>query len=219
MDPSEILNLVRGPAFNTALAIFVFGMILRLFEVLSLGRQADFAESRSNVFAGGLRTIIMRSIPRQTILRREPLRVLNGFIFHVGFLVVLLLYRPHIEIFDTLLGISWSGLPSGVIDAIAAVTIISLIAALLMRLNSPVLRLISTKGDTLAWIVTLLPMITGYMAYNHLFLDYTLMLAIHILSIELLLIVAPFTKLTHMFGFVLSRWFQGCLSGRRGVKS
>jgi len=44
-------------------------------------------------------------------------------------------------------------------------------------------------------------------------------LAYHILSVELLLVLAPFTKLTHMFSFVLARWYQGYLAGRRGVES
>ena len=45
------------------------------------------------------------------------------------------------------------------------------------------------------------------------------MLALHILSVELLMVVAPFTKLTHMFSFVTSRWYQGYKAGHRGVES
>ncbi len=41
----------------------------------------------------------------------------------------------------------------------------------------------------------------------------------HILSVELLLVVAPFSKLTHMFSFALARWFQGSTAGHRGVES
>lgn len=215
MEVNELLIWARGPAFNIALAIFIFGMLLRLFEILSLGRKADLSAPRSSGISGGLRTLFSRSLPRKTVFAREPLRILNGYILHLGLFAVIFLYRPHIE----LLGISWSGLPSGMIDAITAVTILSLFVALLMRIYSPVLQHISTLEDYLVWLITLLPLITGYMAYNHLLLDYTQMLAYHILSVELLLIVAPFTKLTHMFSFVLSRWYQGYLAGRRGVES
>jgi len=45
------------------------------------------------------------------------------------------------------------------------------------------------------------------------------LLAIHILSVELLLVVFPFTKLMHTFTVVLSRWYGGAISGYRGVKS
>ena len=121
--------------------------------------------------------------------------------------------------FQRALGISWPGLPSGVIDAVGAITILSLVAALVFRLNNKVIRFLSTTGDYLAWLVTLLPVLTGYLAYNHLLLPYTLMLAFHLLSVELLLVVAPFTKLTHMFSFATARWYQGYQAGRRGVES
>ena len=50
-------------------------------------------------------------------------------------------------------------------------------------------------------------------------LPYTQMLAVHILSVELLLIVLPFTKLIHMFTLFLSRWYNGAMAGRKGVAS
>jgi nitrate reductase gamma subunit len=82
-----------------------------------------------------------------------------------------------------------------------------------------VIRFISTKDDYVAWAVTLLPLLTGYLTYNHLVASYTMMLALHLLSVELLLVVAPFTKLTHMFSFAMARWYQGYQAGRRGVES
>jgi hypothetical protein len=215
MEVNELLIWARGPAFEMALAIFVFGMLLRLFEILSLGRKPDLSAPRDSGVSGGLKTIFTRMLPRQTVFAREPLRILNGYVLHIGLFVVIFLYRPHVELF----GGGWSGFPSGMVDAITAITILSLFVALLMRVYSPVLQQISTTGDYVAWLITLLPLVTGYMAYNHLLLDYTQMLAYHILSVELLLVVAPFTKLTHMFTFVLSRWYQGYLAGRRGVES
>ena len=92
-------------------------------------------------------------------------------------------------------------------------------AALVIRLAHPVMRFLSDTGDYVAWAVTLLPVLTGYLTYNHLFLPYTLMLALHILSVELFLVVAPFSKLTHMFSFATSRWFQGAEAGYRGTES
>ncbi len=219
MDANELLSLARGDAFDIALTIFVLGMLLRLFEILSLGRKPDLSAARGSGIEGGLRTLASRMWPRNAVFSKEPLRIINGYVLHIGLFVVVFLYRPHIELFDTSLGISWGGLPSGMVDAVTAITILSLIAALLMRLNSPVLRFMSTPGDYVVWLVTLLPVLTGYLAYNHLLLSYTTMLAVHILSVELLLVVAPFSKLTHMFSFAMARWYQGYQAGRRGVES
>jgi nitrate reductase gamma subunit len=219
MDANELLALARGPAFDIALTIFVAGMLLRLLEVLSLGKKPDLSAARGSGVQGGLKTVVSRSLPRKAVFEKEPLRVINGYVLHIGFFIVLFLYGPHIELFDSTLGIRWPGLPSGVIDAVGAITIISLVAALVIRLNNKVMRFLSTPGDYLAWLVTLLPVLTGYLAYNHLLLPYTLMLALHLLSVELLLIVAPFSKLTHMFSFATARWYQGFQAGRRGVES
>jgi len=219
MDANELLAFARGPAFDIALIVFVAGMLLRLLEVLSLGKKTDLSAARGSGVGGGIRTVFDRSLPRKTVFENEPLRVINGYVFHLGFFIVLFFYGPHIALFDSALGISWPALPSGVIDAISAITIVSLIAALVIRLNNKVMRFLTTSGDYVAWLVTLLPVITGYLAFNHLLLPYTTMLALHLLSVELLMIVAPFSKLTHMFSFASARWYQGFKAGRRGVTS
>jgi nitrate reductase gamma subunit len=219
MTSEALLTWARGPGFDVALAIFVLGMLLRLFEIISLGNKPDLAEGRGSGVVGGLKTIITRNWPRGTVFAREPVRIINGYVFHLGFFIVLFFYGPHIELFQTKLGLSWPGLPTGVIDAVAVITVASLVLALVMRLTSPVLKQISSVGDYVAWAATLLPVLTGYLAYNHMLVPYTQMLALHLLSVELLLIVAPFTKLTHMFSFVLSRWYQGYQAGHRGIES
>lgn len=219
MTADTLLTWARGPGFDWALAIFVFGMLLRLFEVISLGRKPDLAEGRGSGIQGGLKTIVTRTLPRASVFAREPVRIINGYVFHLGFLAVLLFYGPHIELFQTKLGLGWPGLPTGVINGLAILTVFSLVLALVLRLTNPVLSFLSTHGDYLAWLLTLLPVVTGYLAYNHMLLPYTGMLAVHILSVELLMLMAPFTKLTHMFSFALSRWYQGYQAGHRGVES
>jgi nitrate reductase gamma subunit len=57
------------------------------------------------------------------------------------------------------------------------------------------------------------------MAYHHLMLEYTLMLSLHIFSVELLLVLLPFTKLFHTFSVFVSRWYNGDFYGRKGVAS
>ena len=219
MDANELLAWARGPGFDIALIIFVAGMLLRLLEVLALGKKPDLSPPRGSGPKGGVETVLTRMLPRKTVFDKEPLRIINGYVLHIGFFIVLFLYGPHIVLFESFLGFGWPALPSGMIDAVGAITIVSLIAALVLRLNNKVLRFLSTADDYVAWLLTLLPVLTGYLAYNHLVASYTMMLALHLLSVELLLVVAPFTKLTHMFSFAMARWYQGYQAGRRGVES
>ena len=118
-----------------------------------------------------------------------------------------------------MLGLSWPGLPNPIVDAVSAVTIVGLIAALIHRLRHPVKRHISRTEDYLVWTLTFLPVLTGYIAYHRLIDPYPLALGLHILSVELFLIVLPFTKLTHMFTAFIARWYNGAIFGRKGVES
>jgi len=44
-----------------------------------------------------------------------------------------------------------------------------------------------------------------------------MLLALHIMSVELLMIAFPFTKLSHAFTFLLARFYNGAVTGLKGV--
>jgi nitrate reductase gamma subunit len=46
-----------------------------------------------------------------------------------------------------------------------------------------------------------------------------MLIAIHILSVELLMVVFPFTKLTHAVTLFMARYYNGAIAGYKGVKS
>jgi nitrate reductase gamma subunit len=142
-----------------------------------------------------------------------------GYIFHIGFFITLLLFAPHILVFEDVFGVSWPALPTTVVDATTVVTIIALLAVLVHRLRHPVLRFLSRAQDYIVWFVTILPLITGYLAFHRVGLAPPMLIAIHILSVELLMVLFPFTKLAHAFTLFMSRYYNGAISGYRGVSS
>jgi nitrate reductase gamma subunit len=121
--------------------------------------------------------------------------------------------------FKDVIGFGWPSLPTPIVDAMAVVTIIALLAILVHRMRDTVLKFLSTREDYFVWLLTTLPLITGYIAFHRIGMTAPTLLAIHILSVELLLVVFPFTKLMHAFTIVLSRWYNGAISGYRGVES
>jgi nitrate reductase gamma subunit len=86
------------------------------------------------------------------------------------------------------------------------------------RVTEPVARYLSDFEDYLVWLVSFLPLLTGYMSYHHLLLPYHWMLGIHILSVEALLVLFPFTKLTHAVTFMIARYYTGHRAGEKGVQ-
>jgi len=184
-----------------------------------LGRKPNYAEPRGSELGPGFRTLITRTVADPGTIARAPFDVVVGIVWHVGFLIALLLFIPHIEMINSVLGLSWPGLPNPVVDAVAAVTIVSLIAVLVHRITHPVKKYISTFEDYLIWVATFLPLITGYLAYHRLIGPYPLASGLHIFSAEIFLILLPFTKLTHIFTAFIARWYTGATFGRKGVAS
>jgi nitrate reductase gamma subunit len=219
MTETELLTWVRGPGFQIATIIFVLGIMLRLFEILMLGRKANLAEAKGSEMSSGLRTVFSRTIPDASTFKRSAFTVTAGYIFHIGLFVVIFLFAPHILLFKDIIGFGWPALPSTVIDATAVITIITLVIVLVHRLRDPVKRFLSNFDDYLGWFVTILPLITGYIAFHRIGMSAPSLIAIHILSVELLMVVFPFTKLMHMFTLILARWYNGAISGYRGVQS
>lgn len=214
----EFLNWVRGPGLEYATVIFLVGIVMRFIEMWLIGRKRDLARPRASAAAGGWHTIWRRSIPTEGVMKNSPLVIIAGYIFHIGFLVVLLFFVPHIQFFKNVIGFSWAGLSSPVIDFLSILTIAALFALLVHRLIDPVRRFLSGFQDYLVWVVTTLPLVTGYMAMHMDVMPYNTMLAIHIFTVEILMVVLPFTKLMHMFTFAMSRYYNGATMGRKGVQ-
>lgn len=219
MSETELLMWVRGPALQVATVIFVLGVVVRILEILVLGRKTDLAEARGSAVAGGLRTILTRSVPDRGTLQRSTFNVVAGYLFHIGLFVTIFLFAPHILLIRDTFGVSWPSLPTPVVDAVTIVTIITLLAVLLHRLSHRVMRYLSGFQDYLVWLVTILPLVTGYLAFHRIGLPPPQLIAIHILSVELLMVVFPFTKLMHTFTLLMARYYNGSIAGYRGVKS
>lgn len=219
MSEMELLLWARGPGFQWALGIYLLGMTLRGFELFSLGRKRDLSPPRTDSPGSGWRTIFTRSLPKWSVWRRAPATPLTAYAFHIGFFATLLLFRPHIQLARDIFGISWPGLASPLVDAVALVTMLALAGMFADRVFNPVKRLISGAEDYLVLVLSMLPLLTGYLAFHHQLLPYTLMLALHILSAELLLACMPFTNLVHFPTLLMARWYNGDIAGRKGVAS
>jgi nitrate reductase gamma subunit len=56
--------------------------------------------------------------------------------------------------------------------------------------------------------IVVAPFVTGFLAY-HQWLGYKFWLILHILSGEIMLVAIPFTRLSHMFFFPMTRGYLG----------
>jgi nitrate reductase gamma subunit len=219
MTEIELLSWARGPGLQIATIIFVAGVVIRILEILLLGRKANLAEAKGGEMSSGVKTMITRTVPDKTTFRRSSVTIVSGYAFHIGLFVVCFLSAPHILFLKDVIGFGWPAAPTAVIDAFAVITIIAMLVTLVNRLTNKVMRYLTTFEDLLTWFITFLPVVTGYIAFHRIGMTAPTLLAVHILSVELLLVVFPFTKLMHAFTLFIARWYNGAISGYRGVAS
>jgi nitrate reductase gamma subunit len=193
--------------------------MVRLLEIGLLGRKPEYAAARGSAWKGGLRTLFSRFIPDYGTWQQSALIIAVGYVFHIGFFIVLFMFAPHILIFQDLLGITWPALPTQIVDATTLLTILALMILLLHRIYNRVRWFLSRPEDYLVWIVTMLPLVTGYLAFHRVGLAPQTLLLLHILSVEILLVVFPFTNLMHAFTSFFARYYTGAIAGHRGAQS
>lgn len=215
MNEVELLNWARGPGLTYATIIMVVGLTLRVIEILSLGRPAELAEVRDSGVKNGWKTIFSRSLPEVKHWRF----ITASYIFHVGLFIVVFFFIPHTHLFRDVFGVFWGGWPNYIIDFFTVLSIAAMLYTLVSRFTDPARRILAKTSDYWTWLVTFLPFVTGYMAFHRLGFDYTMMLALHILSVELLMVSLPVTKLSHAVTFAMSRWYTGSNNGRRGIQA
>ena len=225
----DILSFVRGPALIIALTVFILGTSWRLAGILRRPRMPDLSPARAGVptkQAGALRAVVAGFWPRREFAPAVLGSTINGYVFHIGLALVFLGYAPHIAFIHRLTGLSWPAAPDLVMYLAAGATIVSLLLALASRLSHPVLKAISGADDLFTWLLVMLPLLTGMAVVaesspavlSRAYVLYPVPLAIHLLSLELLLVWFPFGKLMHAVLFFFSRSVTGMRFSHRGVE-
>lgn len=213
-----LLEFARGPAMQVSVIILVVGIAWRLLGALLLRRKKDLSKARNKItFDGALRTVFNRMWIRKPFVQRVSVTLLLAYVFHIGLFIVIFFFAPHVALIRDITGLSWPSLPNGLVMLTGAVTLAALVALLIRRLTNTVLQAISNADDYISWFVTAAPILTGMLASAHVGARYETLLAIHILSVELLFIWFPFGKLMHTLLFLPSRMQLGATFERRGV--
>ncbi|MEN2995063.1 MAG: TmcC family electron transfer complex membrane anchor subunit [Thermodesulfovibrio sp.] len=207
-DPS-IYTLARGPLVWIAFLVFFVGMFYRIWKVLTLAKKEKIIYPYLSL-KYTLRSITHWIIPYASIsMRRHPWFTIITFVFHICLIFTPIFLLAHIELWYESWKIRWWSLPQSIADVMTVTVILCAILLLIRRVIQSDVRFLSTKGDYFALVITVLPFITGFLAHHELLLDYKIMLLIHFISGEIMLILIPFTKLSHMFLFWLTRAHTG----------
>lgn len=216
----ELYDFLTGPAAWIAFIVFLGGMAIRVAFLYGLSKERDKVFYNHASAEWGFKSIIHWLIPLgSTSMRSQPVFSLVFYLFHVCLLAVPLFLFAHNMLWEEAFGISLWSFSDATADTLAIVMMATVVFLFVRRLARPEVRILTTAWDYALLIVTLLPFLTGFLAYRQVG-PYETMMVLHVFFGEIMLVVIPFSKLGHMVLFFFTRAFIGFEMGaRRGARA
>ena len=209
LTSQAVYDFLKGPMVWAAFIIFIGGSIYRVLSLISLAKKDKVVYPYLSV-KYSLRSIFHWVIPyASTTWRKRPWVTLMTFLFHICLLVTPVFLLAHNMIFYNSWRIRWWTLPETLADIMTLTVIACSLFFLLRRLIAPEVRFVTFASDYLILGIAAAPFITGFLAFHQLLFDYRLMVMLHIILGEIMLMAIPFTRLSHMFFFWLTRAHTG----------
>ena len=190
----------RGPAFVFAFSFMLLGLIrhvlLTSWEIVrAMHRAGD------------------KSLPyRQTCLatlkwlfpvdkwKNEFLFSLTSVLFHVAILIVPVFLAGHIALWTRTFGVRWPAVPNWAADVLTVVAVVTAVALVVQRAAARATRVLSRFQDFALPLVIAVPFASGFFVMHPAAnpFSYEAMLLVHVLSANLVLVLIPITKLSHV---------------------
>jgi len=211
---------LTGPALWFTFVFLGCGLTVRLILLfkMSLNKDRIFYNHIDPVW--GVKSILHWMIPwASDAMRRQPVFTAAVYTFHILLLVTPIFLYAHNILWDESWGISLPSMSDRWADILTIIFIISGLFLFIRRLYRSEVRILTSMWDYILLWLTMLPFITGMLAHLQIG-DYHFFMILHILSGELLLVLIPVSKLSHMVLFFFTRAYIGFeMGGRRGARS
>jgi nitrate reductase gamma subunit len=210
----EIYNFVSGPLAWLAFILFFGGCLYRLVRLFMLVKEKEPFIFTYMSWKYSLRSIFHWIIPFGTVnWRRHPVLTVVTFVFHIGLVTAPIFLLAHVILLDEALNISWWALPDAWADVLAVAVIIGCVFFLVRRLTQPEVKFVTSASDFVILAIVAAPFITGFIAY-HQWIDYPVMMVLHVVAGEVMLVSIPFTRLSHMLFSPFTRAYMGSEFGK-----
>jgi len=217
----DFYSFVEGPLLWIAALTFIIGSLLRAALFFFVSRKTDKIIYQHFSWKYIFATFGRWLLPINKDVAKNPVFWPLAYIFHICLIVVPIWFSGHIMLWEeSRFEWSWTPIPDGLADWMTLILLAIAIFFFLRRIFSADIRLLSRFSDYFILVVTAFPFMTGYfLSHGTLdsigFFEENMQL-IHMLSGEIMLILIPFTRLSHFILFFFSRGATGVEFGRRG---
>ena len=206
---NAFIHFIMGPMVWIAFLIFILGLIVKLVMIIK-----DVNARESYIYSyltlkHSLRSIfawLIPFFPQST--RQSPVFYFISYIFHLLLFLVPIFLMSHIVLVNDAFQVSWIALGGRLADILTLVVILALVFFTIRRLMVPEVNYLTSFKDYILILIVALPFITGFLAYHQFFL-YRPMVIAHVISGEIMLILIPFSRFSHMIVAPLTRAYMG----------
>jgi nitrate reductase gamma subunit len=206
---NTLYNFVSGPLAWVAFIVFIGGSLYRLIHLIMMVQKKEKFIYTYMSWKYSLRSIFHWIVPFATEnWRRHPVLTIVTFAFHLCLIITPIFLLSHVILWDESWNLSWWSLPDGVAILMTLVVIAGCVFFLVRRLVSPEVQYVTFFSDYVILVIVAAPFITGFLAYYQWF-GYQLFTILHVLTGEIMLVAIPFSRLSHMLFWPLTRAYMG----------
>lgn len=206
---NAFIDFIMGPMVWIAFLIFILGLIVKIVLIIKdVNAREPYIYSYMTL-KHSLRSIfawLIPFFPQST--RQSPVFYSISYIFHLLLFIVPIFLTSHIVLINEAFQVSWIALDDGLADILTIMVILGLVFFTIRRVMVPEVKYLTSTKDYILILIVALPFITGFLAYHQFFL-YRPMVIAHVISGEIMLILIPFSRFSHMIVAPLTRAYMG----------
>lgn len=201
-------QFVSGPLVWIAFIVFVGGMVYQFVTMLR-SAQKDKVIYPYMSLKYSLRSLFHWIIPFASRNMRARYEVtIVTFVFHICLVLIPIFLLAHVAMFAFAWGAKWVVISEGAANYMTLAVILACVFFFLRRLMLPEVKFVTDVSDYVLLAIAFAPFATGFAA-NRQWFDYETTIIIHMICGSLMLMVIPFTRLSHMLFFPFTRAYMG----------
>jgi len=201
-------TFVSGWLVWIAFAVFIGGLIYRFVTLIKMAKKDKVIFPYLSL-KYGLRSLVHWIIPFATTnMRMRYETTIVTFAFHLCLVLMPIFLTAHVVMVAFSWGVHWPMLSEIAADGLTIVVVLACLFFLLRRLMLPEVRFVTYPSDYLLLLVAAAPFLTGFVAHRQWF-HYETVVMIHMICGAAMLILIPFTRLSHMLFFPFTRAYMG----------
>jgi nitrate reductase gamma subunit len=201
------IDFAKGPLFAFTFLIMILGLsrhfIIQFYSIfISKGKRLKNVSWKKIFF-----DMSSWVLPVKHMIKGTRIFSIVSFIFHVAAILVSVFLIDHISLWESFLGVNLPSIGRALADILTLTTIGCILILIACRIFVRRLREMSRKSDYILLVMVLLPFLFGFFAGHPSFnpFPWDTSMLIHLLSAEVLFIVIPFTKLSHIVLYFFDR--------------